>query len=446
MRNRRIFIIGAGEVGYHIAHSLVREGYDLVVIDKDLRRVEELQRSLDVLAVHGDGTNRKLLEEKGVGEARRFFAVTNSDSVNVLAALTARRLGAGRCLVRIGFSSGPVNPLVEDDPEIQLINPGELVAQELLALTKVPGASRVHFFEQGRLVLLHAKTALSARHLYGRPLRELDWPEGWVLTGVVPRAHIQIPSGDTFLQPNQPIYAVGRTDQLEAFERFLGIEVKSTRRVVIAGAGQVGSSLCTMLAREGIKVTVVERDEARAFALAAAVPEAVVLLGDATDPALLREADVDQTDFFVAATQDDMTNVLSSLLARELGAHTEVALYNRPEFRSVMKASGIDLPLSPRTMIAGTILRTVHRREILSLDLVGGGDAEVIDFEVPKKARILGRPLKDLKLPNSVVAAVVREEDIIIPGGEFRFEPGDHVLIFTLVETLPFLERQFKRR
>lgn len=233
---------------------------------------------------------------------------------------------------------------------------------------------------------------------------------------------------------------------MEAFEHFLGVEIKSTRRVVIAGAGQVGSSLCTMLAKEGIQVTVVERNESRAFALASAVPQAVVLQGDATDPTLLREADVENTDFFVAATQNDMTNVLSSLLARELGAHTQVALYNRPEFRSVMQASGIDRPLSPRTMVAGTILRTVHRREILSLDLVGGGDAEVVDFEVPKKARVLKGSLKELRFPNSVVGAVVREDEIIVPDGSFKFAPGDHVLVFTLVETLPYLEKQFKRR
>ncbi len=132
----------------------------------------------------------------------------------------------------------------------------------------------------------------------------------------------------------------------------------------------------------------IQRGVERAFDLAAKVPEALVLRGDATDPEVLREAGVQEADYFVAATQQDEANLLSSLLAREAGAKAVVSLYHQPEFRNLMQAVRIDIPLSPRMMIAGTILRMVHRREIVSLDLVEGGNAEVVEFQVPPRARV----------------------------------------------------------
>jgi trk system potassium uptake protein TrkA len=209
----------------------------------------------------------------------------------------------------------------------------------------------------------------------------------------------------------------------------------------------VGSLLARRLVSEKIQVVVIQRGAARAFDLAAEVPEALVLRGDATDPALLREAGAEEADYFVAATQNDEANLLSSLLAREMGARSVVALYHKPEFLNLMRAVRIDIPLSPRVMIAGTILRMVHRREIVSLDLVQGGDAEVVEFKVPARARALKRPLDRLNFPRTaIVGAVVRGGDIVVPTGQFQFEEDDHALVFALNEALPSLERIFRGR
>ena len=179
--------------------------------------------------------------------------------------------------------------------------------------------------------------------------------------------------------------------------------------------------------------------------MAAAVPKALVLRGDATDPGMLREAGIGDADYFVAATQDDETNILSSLLARELGATSIVTLYHRPEFLSVLRAVRIDLPLSPRMMIAGTILRMVHRREILSMDLVEGGDAEVVEFEVRERAKVLKRQMRDLKFPrDAIVGAVIRGDEVLVPGGNFQFQKGDTCIVFTRTESLPELESMFR--
>ena len=225
------------------------------------------------------------------------------------------------------------------------------------------------------------------------------------------------------------------------------MRAEPTKKVVIAGAGQVGEHLARALVKEKIDVVVVQRGASRAFDMASRVPEALVLRGNATEPALLREAGVEKADYFVAATQNDEANLLSSLLAREIGCKATVALYNRPEFLNLMHAVRIDIPLSPRLMIAGRILRMVHRTEIVSLDLVEGGDAEVVEFKVPAKARVLKRDLVDLHFPReAIVGAVIRGEELFVPGGSFRFQEDDRALVFTLTQTLPDLERMFRGR
>jgi trk system potassium uptake protein TrkA len=440
----KIVIVGAGEVGVHIASSLVREQHDLVVIERDAKKVSRLQASLDILAVAGDGCNPRILRAHGVDSADLVFAVSNDDAANMLAALVAKRMGAGRCVVRIGDERLGRNPLIEDDPDILPLYPERLVAEEILALTRVPGASTARFFADDRLVLLQARPS-NAADIYGRPLRDLQGPEGWVLTGIHRASGTVIPRGDTQLRRGDLLYAVGRTEGVTKYLESLGVNSRPTRSVVIAGAGQVGRWLAKLLVAKRIRVTVIQRGAGRAFDMAAEVPEALVLRGDARAPGILREAGADRADFFVSATQQDEVNLLASLLAREMGARTVAALYNQPEFLDLLQAVRIDLPLSPRLMIAGVILRMVHRSEIVSMDLVEGGNAEVVEFEVPHKARVLRRKLKNLNFPSgAIVGSVARGKELFVPTGEFQFQEGDRALVFTLADALPALERIFR--
>jgi trk system potassium uptake protein TrkA len=440
----RIFILGAGEVGYHIATSLVSEGHDLVVIEENPELSQKLATSLDVMSVQGDGCQPSLLTDHGVGSADLFFAVSNSDAVNLLSALTARHLGAKKCIARLGNPEHGANPLLVNDPNIIALYPERLVAEEILGITRVPGATKAHFFERGTLLLLRVRPSGKA-NIYGRPLRDMKGPEGWILVGVERGMKVTIPRGDTVLRPGQRLYAVGRSETATEFLGALGIKSPPVRKVVIAGAGQVGGWLAKKLVEDQIHVTVIQRDARRALALATELPQVVVLQGDATDTALLNEAGAADADYYVAATQDDETNVISSYLAHEIGARITVSLYQRPEFVNVLRAARVDIGLSPRLVTAGTILRMVHRREILSLDVVASGGAEVVEFQVPMRSRVLKHPLRDLKLPkNCIVGAVIRGEERFVPGGDFTFQVGDRALVFSLSDALPALEKLFR--
>ncbi len=440
----KVFIVGAGEVGFHIASSLTQEGHEIIVIEADPDKVQRLQNEIDVLAVSGDGCNARILEQYGVHDADIFFAVSNDDAANLLSALTARRIGVKKCVARVGNPYHGYSPLLQDDPDILPLYPERLVAEEILGLMRIPGATKAHFFADGKLVLLRVRPSEDV-DIYEKPLRDLKGPAGWILAGLVQGLRLKVPKGDTVLRRGQSIYAVGRTETVGDFLKAVGIETPPPKRVLIVGAGHVGSWLAKGLVKDKIQVTVIQRKLHKAQALASEVPEALVLQGDATDPALLREAGVQDADYFVAATQDDEANVISSFLARGEGARMLVTLYQRPEYLNVLRAARVDIALSPRLVTAGTILRMVHRREILSLDLVESGDAEVVEFKVPAKSKVLKAPLRNLKWPqDSIVGAVIRGEERHLPSGDFTFEVGDRALVFTLTEALPKLEKLFR--
>jgi trk system potassium uptake protein TrkA len=442
----RIFIVGAGEVGIHIASSLVLEGHDLVIIERDAKKVAALQSSMDLLAIHGDGCNPRLLKRHGIASADLLFAVSNNDAVNILASITARSIGAKKAVVRIGNPDMGKNPLVRKDDGIVPLYPERLVAEEIAGLTKVPGAGKARTFGDGKLVLLQASPSISAP-IYGRRIKDIAGPVGWILAGIHRASGTVIPRGDTKLRPGDLLYVVGPAESSADYLESIGISSEKIDHVVIAGAGHVGAELARLLIHQKIRVTVIQRGRERAFDFAARIPEAMVLEGNAIDAEMLKEAGVADADYFVAATQDDENNLLASLLAREVGAEKVVALYHRPEFLSLMQAVKIDVPLSPRMMIAGTILRMVHRQEIISMDLVEGGDAEVVEFRVPEKARVLKRKLADLRFPRAaIVATVLRGDHNFVPGGDFHFEVGDRALVFTLAEALPDLEKLFRGR
>lgn len=442
----RIFIVGAGEVGFHIAGSLAREGHDLVVIEADAKQSKKVQAELDVLGIHGDGCQPQLLRQHGVDNADLFFSVSDSDAVNLLAALTARSLGSKQCIVRLGNPQYGDNPLLQADRNIIPLHPERLVAEEILGLTRVPGVSKAHFFEDGKLILLRARPSRDA-DIYGRPLRELSGPDGWILVGVERGGKLTIPRGDTELKPGRRIYAVGRTETAREFLAAVGIAAPPVHKVVIAGAGHVGSWLAKRLVEDNVQVTVIQRQAKKAMALATDLPEVLVLHGDATDTGILKEAGAADADYFVAATQDDESNVISSYLAHEAGARIVVSLYQRPEFLNVLRAARVDIGLSPRLITAGTILRMVHRREILSLDLVASGEAEVVEFQVPDASRVLKSPLKKIKFPkDSIIGAVIRGEERYVPDGDFQFQVGDRALVFSLTDALPSLEKLFRAR
>lgn len=429
----RLVVLGAGQMGEHLLQELIRlpRRLDITLIEQDAHS-EHLLSRFDIGFAQGDARIPSVLSQH-CADADVLFALTNDDATNLLAALTATdpAIGVQRAVVRLSDARHLENPLLGDDDrksKIDAILPEERVAEEILGLIRLPGAKSVRSFGGGDLVLLRA--APTNEEVFDRPLAGIRAaPRGWILTGILRAAEsgrLEIPRGRSRVQAGDEVFAVGPASMAPDFLRLLGLQQAPAQRVVVAGLGQVGQRLSRMLVDSGVEVTTIKRPSNPAVS-----PASVSILGDATHEHILQEAMVEDADFFVAATDADEVNFMAAHLAKQLGARRTIALHNRHDFNDVMRAVGVDHPISPAVITAGALLRPLHSRATVRLDWVEGG-GELAEFRVADGSPATERPLRDLGIPHSsIVGEVVRDGvGAFVPDGDTRFLPGDRVAVF----------------
>lgn len=434
----RVVVIGAGEVGWHLAARLSAENHDVVVIERDSDLGERLQSRLDLLVVEGNGASLSTLEKAGVERANLLLAVTNSDEVNLIACLIAAQFDVRLKVARVS------NPEYYERRGILgegrfgadlLINPERECAREILKLFHRTGASDVAEFAGGRIVLLGLPVGEEAP-VVGKTLQEIGRGHGerHFLTVAIDRdGDTLIPDGATRLMAGDDIYLFSETPHLDDAYRLLGLERGRIRRAMLLGGGRVGLHLAGMLEKEGIQPTVIERDRDRCVALAESLEIALVLNGDATDIDLLRQEGIAETDALAAVTNEDETNLLASLLCKHLGAKKVVALMKRGDYIPLVSRIGIDAAVSPRLSTANRILQHVRGSHVLSMAVMERNRAEAMEFEVVEGSRIVGRPVSDLDLPTgAILGSIQRGGDVRIVRGDTVIEVGDRVVVFAL--------------
>jgi trk system potassium uptake protein TrkA len=447
----RIIVIGAGEVGYHLAMRLSAERHDVVVIERDPELVGRIQAQLDVLVVEGNGASLDALEKAGVDGADLLLAVTNMDEVNLIACLVAAQFEVPQKVARVS------NPEYYERERLQekgrfgadfLINPERECAREILKLLLRREASDVAEFAEGRIVLLglpvHPDAPIAQKTLaeIGRQLRERHF-----LTVAIDRnGDSIIPDGETRLLPGDEIYLVSEARHLKEAYRLLGLERKNIERVMLLGGGRVGLALAEMLEHEGVHATILERSRPRCLKLAERLDKALVLQGDATDLDLLTQEGIGQTDGLAAVTSEDETNLLASLLAKHLGTRKVVTLIKRSEYIPLITRVGIDAAVSPRLSTANRILKTIRGRRILSMAIMDRNQAEVMEVQVDESSRVVGKLVKDLDLPGgAILGSIQRDHAVVIPRGDTRIQAGDHIVVFALPQAVEETAEYFNR-
>lgn len=429
----RLVVLGAGQMGEHLLQELIRlpRRLDITLIEKDAHS-EHLLSRFDIGFAQGDARIPSVLIQH-CADADVLFALTNDDATNLLAALTATdpAIGVERAVVRLSDARHQENPLLQTSARkkaIETILPEERVAEEILGLIRLPGAKSARAFGGGDLLLLRAKP--TNEEVFDRPLAGIrSAPRGWILTGILRAAdsgRLEIPRGQSRVQAGDEVFAVGPASTAPDFLRAVGLHRAAAQRVVVAGLGQVGRRLSRMLVDSGVEVTTIKRPSNPAVS-----PASVSILGDATDEHILEEAMVEDADFFVAATDADEVNFMAAHLAKQLGARRTIALHNRHHFNDVMRAVGVDHPISPAVITAGALLRPLHSRATARLEWVEGG-GELVEIEVVAGSPATERPLRDLGIPHtSIVGEVVRENvGAFVPDGDTRFLGGDRVAVF----------------
>ena len=429
----RIIIVGGGEIGYALSRELAA-GHEISIIDHSAE-VRERFESLDVEFIHGSATNAVVLERAGVARAGLLVACTGLDEVNMVACAIAKRLGAGRtfCFVSkedfLG-ADGSADSVRQHFGIERVIWPEAQLADEIERIIAAPGAIDAEVFEGGRIRLLEYRLE-SDSPLVAGPIASLHLPHGALIAAVKRRDSIEIPRGDTRLAAGDKIIMMGTPEAMAAAEPHVhGAALKGVQLVTIIGGGDVGFRLAQRLdASRAADVRIIERDTQRGELLAASLRHALVLNGDGTDLELLEAEEIGRSDVLVSVIDNDERNLFASLLGRQLGVRKIITRVSRRANLRLFERVGIDVALSARGAAVASVVHQIQGGRANLLAVLEEGQATIVELEVPAGYR--ARALSEMNAPpQSIVGAILRGSEVIIPRGPDQIRPRDRLLVF----------------
>ena len=406
----RIVIVGAGKLGYSIAQLLAEDQYDVVVVEIDEKRREVVKNSLDVLTIGGNGCSPNTLDDPDIRDADVLIASTDSDEVNMVTCMMAKNYGVKHTVARIRNTEYALTAkdLLNQGMNIDLIlNPERITATEINHILMTPSALDVDDFAEGKVRMFEARMSDASPYV-GVPLKDLEIPKQILIAMLFRRHKMIIPHGDDMLEPGDNVYFVGLEEQ-------------------------------------GLFVKVIEKNKDRCQLIAQKLENGIVLCGDGTDIDLLTEEGIAEADVVICITEDDKLNLLLALMAKHLGAKKTIVRVARNEYVELMEKVGVDIVLSSRLLSSGEVLRFVRKGGIVSVSLLEGAKAEALEIILPDDCEVIGKSLKDIKLPRAcLVCAVVHDNEAVVPNGNTVLYAGDRIIIFVKSEfvkrVMPFFE------
>jgi trk system potassium uptake protein TrkA len=443
----KIIVAGAGILGFHVARKLSEDGHDVVVVSSDEEALRRLQDALDVGAVVGKGSAPSVLIDAGLRSADILVAVTASDEANIVACLITETVN--QRIVRVARLHDPAylgarGIIDKSSLSIDLvISPEEEVASTVAELAGTPGATDVLEFVDGRVKAVGVELDADSP-MIGKPIKELSRrPNEKVLVAGVYRGEmVSAPSDDMRLTAGDTLFLVAADDSVRRAMTRLGKRWVRTRHVIISGGGWEGVAIARRLSAAGIHTKIIEQDRDLCEALSEKLDDTLVLHGDGMDRGLLADEGVQRVEMFVAALGDEQDNIFTALLAKRLGARRVVALVDTPDYIPFASTIGVDAVVSPLLSALSPILQVARQGQVLSVRSLRESIVEGIEFVAVKDAGIVGLPLALLHLPHgSIVGAVVRGDEVIIPDGSTVIDEGDRVVLFARPALMPRLQR-----
>ena len=435
----KVIIIGDGKLGFNLAENLSREDNDVTIIDKSPEALRKADGRLDVMCIKGNGLSTSVLLEAGVQEADILIAATNSDEMNMVCCLTGKKLGAKHTIARIRDPeyADELSQLKIDLDLDMVINPEQAVAGEIARLLEFPSAANIEVFAEGRVVMMEMKVTRDMP-IAGMSLKEMTRRGSLpiLIGGVLRGETVIIPRGDFVMREGDLLYIVGRPSKVIQFFRRSGVHVQKIKNVMVMGGGRIAYYLAKFLEEMEVGVKIIEIEERRCIELTEMLPDTLIIHGDASDESVLHSENLENMSAFISVTGRDEDNLIAALLAKQYGVPKAVAKINRINFSAAIKNLGIDNLVSPKITTANYILRYVRGLQnaadnpVKTLYRIMEGRAEALEFTADSHTRFLDVPLKRLKVaPSILVAAIVRQNEIIIPYGNDVIKERDSVIL-----------------
>lgn len=449
----KVIICGAGQVGFSIARYLSQENNDVTVIDQSAELIGKINDSLDVQAFVGYASHPDVLERAGAAEADMLIAVTFADEVNMVACQVAHSLfNVPTKIARVRHQSY-LNPVWADlfshdnMPIDVIISPELEVAEAIRRRLVVPGTIDMIPLAEGKVQAIGVRCDESCP-VINTPLRQLTelFPDLGMTVVCINRGGVPfIPKSNEHMLPGDEVYFICDATHVPRALSAFGHEEERAHRVIVIGGGNIGLNLAREIEQqEGIAARLIEMSRDRARFVAESLPATNVILGDALDSEILDEAGVATADTVIAVTNDDETNILSSLLAKRYGVERAITLINSTAYTPLMTTLGIDVAVSPRAITVSTILQHIRRGRIRSVHSLVDGFAEIIEAEALETSPLVGNTLQEVKFPpNVIVGAIVRDGAVITPRVDTVVRTDDIVILLAAAKSVKGAEKLF---
>ena len=437
----KIIIVGCGKVGTTLAEQLNRENHDITLIDCDSEALQSISDSTDVMSVTGNGAVYQVQMEAGIKEADLLIATTNSDELNMLCCLIAKKAGNCHTIARIRNPeySAEINYIREELNLSLAINPELAAAREIARLLRFPNAIKIELFAKGRIELLKFMIPKDSILDRMKVMDVVSRLKSNVLICAVERGDdVVIPDGNFEMRGGDKISFIAPHADCADFFRKAGIENNTVNSAMFVGGGKLTVYLAKALADTKIKIKIIEQDEERCRILSELLPHAMIIHGDGSDQKLLLEEGIRQTEAFASLTGFDEENILLSLYAASQSRAKLITKVNKIAFANVINALNLGSVIYPKMLTADIILQYVRAMQnsmgsnIETLYKIVADKAEALEFRVRGDSPVLGIPLEKLRTRNNLlVACINRNGRIIMPRGKDTLEAGDTVIIVT---------------
>ena len=437
-----IIIVGCGKVGDALADNLSKEGHDLTVVDTKAENVEKISMKYDILGVTGNGSSYNVLIEAGLENTDLLIAVTDSDEVNLLCCLIAKKRGNCKTIARVRnpVYNQEIGFLKEELGIAMIINPEFTAADEIARILRVPTAIEIDTFAKGRMELLKFRLP-EGNVLDGHPIIDITGQfKCNVLVCVVERGEeVIIPDGNFVLKAKDIISFVADKKSSARFFRTIKIKTNQVKDALIVGGGKIAYYLAKQLLFMGVRIKIIEKSMERCEQLNELLPEALIICGDGTDREILIEEGLEYADAFVALTNMDEENIMLSLFARQHSKAKLITKINKFDFSEIVNELDLGSTISPKQLTARYIIKYVRGRQnsmgsnnIESLYKINDNKAEAVEFYIHNDSKVTGIPLMDMKIRSDVlIGGINRNGEIIIPRGRDMLLKGDSVIVVT---------------
>lgn len=444
-----IVIAGDGEVGLHLAQLLADEHHNITFINPNKENLSFIGNHADIMPVVGSSISIDVLEEAGIKGVDLLIAVLHDEAINLLTAILGKKLGAKKTIARISnveFMSEKNRAILEEKGVDILINPEQVVSNEVVQLLKQTAATEIFEFSGGKLQLFLIKLDKYAL-VVNKTLTQLatDYPNlDFRAVAIHRNGKTIIPTGNDSFQENDLAYVITKPGGVKLLLELGGKQNFDIKDIMLIGGGRIGRMTASKL-QEKMNIKLFENDNKRANLLTNDLEDTLIINGDARDMELLEDEGIRDMDAFIAVTNHTETNILTCLHAKSLGVKKTIALVENIEYIDIAQNIGIDTIINKKLTTASVINLHTMEGKVTTVKCLSGINADVIELVAMPKSAVIKKPLKKLSMPKgSIIGGIIRDDESFIAVGDFQLQAGDKAVVFALPEAIHKINKLFK--